>query len=56
MPFRTAMLAVLYFAVLFLGWVAIIVAILGLGEPVFGLRARGGPAPSQIHTDNDKHN
>ena len=55
MPFRTAMLAVLYFAVLFLGWVAIIVAILGLGEPVFGLRARGGPAPSQSHTDNDEH-
>jgi putative lipase involved disintegration of autophagic bodies len=28
--------------------VAIIVAILGLGEPVFGLRGRGT-------TDNDKH-
>ena len=55
MPFRTAMLAVLYFAVLFLGWVAIIVAILGLGEPVFGLRGRGNTAPSQNHTDNDKH-
>lgn len=55
MPFRTAMLAVLYFAVLFLGWVAIIVAILGLGEPVFGLRARGNAPPSQDISDNDKH-
>ncbi|MEM7192475.1 MAG: DUF2232 domain-containing protein, partial [Pseudomonadota bacterium] len=42
MPFRAGLLAVLYLAILFLGWVAIIVAILGLSEPLLGLRARMG--------------
>ena len=39
-PFRALLLAVVYLGILFLGWLAIVVAILGLGEPLFGLRAR----------------
>jgi len=39
-PFRGLLLAVVYLGILLLGWVAILVAILGLGEPMFGLRAR----------------
>lgn len=53
MPFRTVLLVVLYLAVLLLGWVAILVAILGLGEPMFGLRGRAAAAP--IKTDDDNH-
>ncbi|HML92152.1 DUF2232 domain-containing protein [Methyloceanibacter sp.] len=44
MPFRTVLLAIVYLAILLLGWVAIIVAIAGLGEPLFGSRARGAAA------------
>jgi hypothetical protein len=47
MPFRTLLLATVYLAILFLGWVAIAVAILGLSEPLLHLRdraaARGQP-------------
>jgi len=46
--FRPLLLAVVYLGILFLGWVAILVAIVGLGEPLFGLRARSkaaGPPP-----------
>jgi hypothetical protein len=39
-PFRGVLLAAVYLGILLLGWVAILVAILGLGEPIFGLRAR----------------
>jgi hypothetical protein len=39
-PFRILLLTVVYLGILLLGWVAILVAILGLGEPMFGLRAR----------------
>lgn len=39
-PLRGLLLAVVYLGILLLGWVAILVAILGLGEPMFGLRAR----------------
>jgi hypothetical protein len=39
-PFRILLLTVVYLGILLLGWVAILVAILGLGEPLFGLRAR----------------
>lgn len=52
MPFRTVLLVVLYLAVLLLGWVAILVAILGLGEPVFGLRGRASAAPTKTDDDN----
>lgn len=38
--FRGLLLAAVYLGILFFGWVAIVVAILGLGEPLFGLRAR----------------
>jgi hypothetical protein len=40
MPFRALLLATVYLAILFLGWVAIGVAILGLSEPLLHLRAR----------------
>jgi len=47
MPFRALLLATVYLAILFLGWVAIAVAILGLSEPLLRLReraaARGQP-------------
>jgi hypothetical protein len=48
-PLRTLLLAAVYLGILLLGWVAIAVAILGLGEPLFRLRGRGnehGPPPS----------
>ena len=40
MPFRGLLLTAVYLGILLLGWVAILVAILGLGEPMFGLRAK----------------
>ena len=40
MPFRALLLATVYLAILFLGWVAIAVAILGLSEPLLHLRER----------------
>jgi hypothetical protein len=49
-PFRPLLLAVVYLGILFLGWVAIVVAIVGLGEPLFGLRARSSVLPP----DNDE--
>jgi hypothetical protein len=42
-PFRALLLAAVYLGILLLGWVAIVVAIVGLGEPVFRLRERGQP-------------
>ncbi|MGK2923957.1 MAG: DUF2232 domain-containing protein [Methyloceanibacter sp.] len=48
-PFRPLLLAVVYLGILLLGWLAIIVAILGLAEPLFGLRARSAHSPP----DND---
>lgn len=44
MQLRWLLLAGVYVGVVFLGWLAILVAILGLGEPMFGLRARKGSA------------
>jgi hypothetical protein len=38
--FSGLLLTVLYLAMLFMGWVALLVAIVGLGEPVFRLRER----------------
>ena len=48
MQFRGVLLATVYLAILLLGWVAIVVAIIGLAEPSLGLRqraARGGQPP-----------
>jgi uncharacterized protein YybS (DUF2232 family) len=48
MPLRGLLLAIVYLAILLLGWVAIVVAIIGLAEPSLGLRrraARGGQPP-----------
>jgi uncharacterized protein YybS (DUF2232 family) len=45
-PFRTLLLVAIYLGILLLGWVAIVVAIIGLGEPVFRLRERGQPPPT----------
>lgn len=42
MPARAFMLAAVYLGILLLGWVAILVAILGLAEPLLGLRKRAG--------------
>ena len=42
-PFRALLLATVYVGILLLGWVAILVAILGLAEPLFSLRERAGP-------------
>ena len=53
MPFRTVLLVILYLAVLLLGWVAILVAILGLGEPVFGLRGRATALPAKNDSNDD---
>ncbi|MDJ0512323.1 MAG: DUF2232 domain-containing protein [Methyloceanibacter sp.] len=55
MQFRTVMLVVLYFAVLLLGWVAILVAILGLGEPMFGLRGRASATPDKTGGKDDNN-
>jgi MFS family permease len=44
MPARPFLLAAIYFGILLLGWVAILVAILGLAEPILGLRQRAGPS------------
>ncbi len=53
-PFRGLLLALVYLGILFLGWVAILVAIVGLGEPLFGLRAKsaGRGLPSK-HDETD---
>ena len=40
MPLRGLLLATVYLAILFLGWVVIVVAIIGLAEPSLGLRRR----------------
>jgi Predicted membrane protein (DUF2232) len=49
MPFRALLLAALYIGILFLGWVAVAIAILGLSEPMLRLRDRaatkGQPPP-----------
>jgi hypothetical protein len=42
---RPLLLATVYISILLLGWVAIIVAIVGLAEPLINLRHRPGPGP-----------
>jgi hypothetical protein len=39
-PMRGLLLATVYLGILLLGWVALLVAILGLAEPLFGIRDR----------------
>ena len=51
MRFRPLLLLGIYLGILFLGWLAVLVAILGLGEPMFGLRARKNAAGGR--KDND---
>ncbi len=49
MPLRSLLLATVYLGILLLGWVAIVVAIVGLAEPLLGLRQRanrGGQPPT----------
>jgi hypothetical protein len=43
MPLRGVMLATVYLGILLLGWVALVVAIVGLAEPLLGLRHRANP-------------
>jgi hypothetical protein len=45
-PFRSILLAAVYLGILLLGWIALVVAILGLAEPLLGLRRRGRPPKS----------
>jgi hypothetical protein len=42
MPFRGALLASIYLGILLLGWLAIVIAIIGLSEPMLRLRERAG--------------
>jgi hypothetical protein len=46
LPFRGVLLTAIYLGILLLGWVALVVAILGLAEPLLGLRQRGQPPTS----------
>ena len=46
LPFRAVLLTAIYLGILLLGWVALVVAILGLAEPLLGLRQRGQPPTS----------
>jgi len=52
-PARGLLLATVYLGILLLGWLAVIVAILGLAEPLLGLRQRanrGAPPPNKNGT------
>ena len=42
-PLRGLLLTTVYLGILLLGWVAIVVAIVGLAEPLLGLRQRANP-------------
>jgi hypothetical protein len=50
-PMRGLLLATVYLGILLLGWVALLVAILGLAEPLFGIRERA--RKSNPPPDND---
>jgi hypothetical protein len=52
MTMRPLLLVAVYLGILFLGWVAIVVAIIGLGEPLFGLR-RGPRTPNTPPSRDD---
>lgn len=42
LPFRGLLLATVYLGILLLGWVVLLIAIVGLAEPLFGLRRGSG--------------
>ena len=46
LPFRAVLLTAVYLGILLLGWVALVVAILGLAEPLLGKARRGQPPTS----------
>jgi Predicted membrane protein (DUF2232) len=49
MPFRGPLLVSIYIGIALLGWVAIIVAIVGLAEPLLNLRGRAAKTPPPNH-------
>jgi Predicted membrane protein (DUF2232) len=51
MPFRGLLLAAVYLGMVLLGWVAVVVAILGLSEPMLRLRERAAARGQPPHTD-----
>jgi len=51
MPFRGLMLASIYLGIVLLGWVAIVVAIIGLSEPMLRLRERAASRGRPPQTD-----
>jgi hypothetical protein len=51
MSLRPLLLATVYIGILLLGWVAIIVAIVGLAEPLTNLRHRTGPGRQPPNND-----
>ena len=51
MPFRGLLLATVYFGMVLLGWVAVVIALLGLGEPMLRLRERAAARGQPPHTD-----
>ncbi len=50
-PLRGPLLATVYLGILLLGWVAIVVAIVGLAEPLLGLRQRANRGGQPPHSD-----
>lgn len=51
-PLRVILLASVYLSLFLFGWVALLLAILGVGEPIFKLRERvGNKTPPHIHRD-----
>ena len=51
MPFRGVLLAAVYFGIVLLGWVAVVIALLGLSEPMLRLRERAAARGQPPHTD-----
>lgn len=51
MPFRGLLLAAVYLGMLLLGWVGVVMAILGLSEPMLRLRERAAARGQPPHTD-----
>lgn len=49
---RPLLLAAIYLGILLLGWVAIVVAIIGLADPLLGLRSRGATLSPHPPKDN----
>jgi hypothetical protein len=50
LPFRSVLLVAVYLGILLLGWIAILVAILGIAEPMLRLRDRGQKPPTPSGT------